>query len=330
MFDIENRRYIGSKASLSQWIFESIPKQFLGGTFFDVFAGTGVVAMGATSHFRTLILNDLLYSNEVVYRAFFGTESLDEQKLGDFLHLGNFDSKEENFFSQNFGGNFFEPNDARQIGFLREKIDFLFPERSSRTRAVALASLLYSADRCANTVGHYEAFLKGAGRKKFTLELVKVVNFPADIHREDSNELVRKVVADVAYLDPPYNSRQYSRFYHVLETLVKWDKPTLSGVALKPPVENSSRYCKSEAPDALADLVQNLDARLILVSYNNTYNSKSSSSRNKIQLDEIAAICEAKGNLRIMQREHKHFNAGKTNFTDHVEYLFQVETRSRG
>ena len=32
---------------------------------------------------------------------------------------------------------------------------------------------------------------------------------------------------DVFYLDPPYTTDHYSRFYHVLETLVKYDYPSL-------------------------------------------------------------------------------------------------------
>jgi adenine-specific DNA-methyltransferase len=34
--------------------------------------------------------------------------------------------------------------------------------------------------------------------------------------------------ARVVYVDPPYNTEQYSRFYHVLETLVRYDNPRLS------------------------------------------------------------------------------------------------------
>jgi adenine-specific DNA-methyltransferase len=185
---------------------------------------------------------------------------------------------------------------------------------------------VYSADRCANTVGHYEAYLKKGFRKAFKFDLVRHTNTPAQVYRLDANELVKTVRSDVAYVDPPYNSRQYSRFYHVLETLVKWDKPVLSGVALKPPIENTSRYCKVDAPDALADLVENLDARFIVISYNNTYKSKSSSSRNKIELDEIAEIANGKGSVRILEQHHKHFNAGKTDFKDHAEYLFLIET----
>lgn len=329
MFDIANRRYIGSKASLSDWIFDSIPKAYKGGTFFDVFAGTGVVAMQATKHFSSLVINDLLYSNEAIYKAFFGDQKVNDQALDELLTEVGQASFGDNYFSENFGGRFFHKDDARQIGWIRERIEELFPDSEDRTRYVALASLVYSADRCANTVGHYEAYLKKGTRKAFNFELVKYTNWPAQVHRVDANDLVKTIQADVAYIDPPYNSRQYSRFYHVLETLVKWDKPQLAGVALKPPVENTSRYCKVDAPEALADLVRNLDARFIVISYNNTYQSKSSSSRNKIQLDEIATIAKNKGKVKILEQHHKHFNAGKTDFKDHAEYLFLIETRAR-
>lgn len=327
MFEIENRRYIGSKTALANWIFESIPKKFRGGSFFDVFAGTGVVAMKATEHFDSVILNDLLYANEVIYKAFFGTGKIDNEALFEIQRLSEKNVSQDNYFSRHFGGKFFEISDARKIGWIRNKIDLLLPDLNSRTRHVALASLIYSADRCANTVGHYEAFLRSSARRRFRFELISPRKVPAKIYRKDANELTHKVVCDVAYIDPPYNSRQYSRFYHVLETLVKWDKPKLTGVALKPPTENTSRYCTVDAPFALAELIEDIDAKFLVVSYNNTYKSKSTSSRNKIELDQIREICERKGRLTVLEQTHKHFNAGKTDFTGHVEYLFLVEVK---
>ena len=67
----------------------------------------------------------------------------------------------------------------------------------------------------------------------------------------DANQLVRKVKADIAFIDPPYNSRQYSRFYHILENIVQWKKPKLEGTALKPQAENMSEYCRSDAPRSI-------------------------------------------------------------------------------
>jgi adenine-specific DNA-methyltransferase len=133
--------------------------------------------------------------------------------------------------------------------------------------------------------------------------------------------------ADIVYIDPPYNSRQYSRFYHVLETLTLWDKPKLSGVALKRPSENMSDYCRSNAPVVFADLIKNINAKYIVVSYNNTYNSKSNSSRNKIELEDIKSTLDSKGKTKIFKKDHQFFNAGKTNFNNHQEYLFITKVK---
>lgn len=326
-FEISNRRYIGSKAALSAWIMGAIPGKFNGGVFFDAFAGTGALANAASGVFSKVVINDLLFSNEAIYRGFFGSGKYDLDRVSQLAAAATKLTKKENYFSLNFGGKYFTPGDARMIGAIRLAIDLEFPDRMDRNRYIALASLIYSADRSAMTVGHYEAFLRSGRSRPFQFDLISPKKVSASIHRQDANALARKISADVVYLDPPYNSRQYSRFYHVLETLTKWDDPELFGVALKPTPENISDYCKTAAPASLKDLVDNLDAKFILISYNNTYKSKSSSSQNKISLEEIEEIARSKGPIKILEMPHKHFNAGNTAFDDHREYLFTIEVK---
>ncbi len=290
----------------------------------------GVVADRAFSHFDLVILNDLLFSNEISYKAFFGVGKYSQKKIEDFktnVIMEMKKNKKTNYFDKNFGEKFFSKNSAREIGFIRQKIENCSDSLNSRERAILITSLLYSADRIANTVGHYEAYRKNAREfKEFEFRLIKPQDkLKSKIYREDSNALVRKIKADVVYIDPPYNSRQYSRFYHVLETLTKWDSPKLSGVALKPPLENLSDYCTVSAPEAFSDLISNIDAKLILVSYNNTYASKSSSSKNKITIEQIRNTLMKKGKTRIQEVEHKYFSAGKTDFKNHLEYIFVTE-----
>ena len=43
---------------------------------------------------------------------------------------------------------------------------------------------------------------------------------------EEVQEYIRQ--AKVVYLDPPYSQGHYSRFYHLIETLVKYDYPEIS------------------------------------------------------------------------------------------------------
>jgi adenine-specific DNA-methyltransferase len=72
----------------------------------------------------------------------------------------------------------------------------------------------------------------------------------------------------------------------------------------------------------LKDLIESANVRTIVLSYNNTYASKSSSSRNKITLDQVESIMRSKGKTKIIEKSFSSFNAGKTNFDDHKEFLF--------
>jgi adenine-specific DNA-methyltransferase len=329
-FTIGNRRYIGGKSLLLTEIFNAIPDGLRKGTFCDLFAGTGIVGSSAFIHFDDVILNDLLYSNEIIYRGFFGAGTFSKKRLEmfhqDMLKRISLPIR-ENYFSRNFGRKYFSDSAAKAIGLIRESIESNSYQFNKREKSIALASLIYSSDRIANTVGHYEAYRKTESHfKEFEFRLIEPSRLlKAEIYRKDANQLAREIKTDVVYIDPPYNSRQYSRFYHVLETLAKWDKPELEGVALKPPTENSSEYCKAGAVDAFDELINSIKSSLIIVSYNNTYSSKSSSSKNKITLRQIDSIMKSKGKTKIRRVPHKHFSAGNTNFENHLEYIFITE-----
>ena len=181
-------------------------------------------------------------------------------------------------------------------------------------------------DKSANTVGHYDAYIKGKPiSDTFLFDLIepyKFENKKIHISRLDANELAKNISCDIVYIDPPYNSRQYSRFYHILENIAKWEKPELFGTACKPKAENMSEYCRSSATRTFEELISSLNCKYIVASYNNTYNSKSSSSRNKISLADIKCILENKGTVSVFEKEHQYFNAGKTDLPNHKELVF--------
>jgi len=69
---IHSRRYLGSKYKLIPLIKKVIKKEcepFT--TFADIFAGTGVVADTFNSANTKVIVNDILYSNYIIYNTFF-------------------------------------------------------------------------------------------------------------------------------------------------------------------------------------------------------------------------------------------------------------------
>jgi len=326
-FQLHNRRYIGNKYKLIEWIFSILDKECKGNSFTDIFAGTGVVASVASKHFNEIILNDFLYSNQAIYKAFFDKGNWNQEKINNIIkdyNNINDEDLDENYFSINFGGKYFSKNSAKIIGFIRENIEENKNNLTEKEYYILIASLLYSTDKIANTVGHYDAYFKKEFiEDNFFMRPIDPVEVKTvSIFREDANSLAKQIQTDIAYIDPPYNSRQYSRFYHVLETLTKWDKPKLHGVALKPEPENMSDYCRVSAKNRFAELVNDINAKYLVVSYNNTYNSKSNSSQNKITLEEIKNILSKRGKTKIFEKNYRHFNAGNTDFNNHKEYLF--------
>ena len=334
-FKIANRRYTGSKLKLKEWIKELILSNCPNcSSFCDIFAGTGVITDTLISQYDRFIINDFLFSNEIIYRAFYKNESFDLQKLLAFKQQYtclDYDLLEDNYVSINFGGKYFEIGDSKAIGYIRQDIEDNKRFLNEREYSILIASLLYSLDKCANTVGHYEAFFKNKEiARSFVFELITpydtlALNKKFEIYRADANILASSINADIVYIDPPYSSRQYSRFYHILENITKWEKPLLRGTAMKPPVENMSAYCSNTAKTAFSDLIERLSCRFIVVSYNNTYNSKSSSSENKMTLEDIESILNKKGKTQRFEMPFKAFNAGKTDIQNHKEIIFITE-----
>lgn len=331
MLQINNRRYIGSKTKLLEHILHAVDETVLPANYSvaDVFAGTGVVAYEFAKRGHRTIVNDMLYSNVVAYNAWLSDApyraDVVEQILRKFNEL-SYNQIEENYLSRIYGNKYFSVNDAKKIGYCRDFLESSRELLQPREYYIILTSLLYTADKIANTVGHFESFLnKTPEDSNFTMQqltIEKVV--PAEIFNQDANILAPQIEADVVYLDPPYNARQYVNFYHVLENIARWEKPEVfEGNSMKFQRNHlKSGYSRSVAPRLLQNLVDNLRCRQIIVSYNNTYDARSGASNNKIQEQEIFDILRTKGEVRKEEIDYKGFNAGKTDFKNHKEFLF--------
>lgn len=75
-------------------------------------------------------------------------------------------------------------------------------------------------------------------------------------------------VPGVVYADPPYTDDQYSRFYHLLETVVLYDYPDVSGKGIYRGGRLSSQFSLAskvvEAFSSLIGLTADLDAALVI------------------------------------------------------------------
>ena len=332
LFKINNRRYLGSKTKLLSFIHETIKKEKIEFySFLDLFAGTGSVAESFNDGCHKIIVNDILECNRCSYNAFFGKEKINKSKLEKFINEFNLSSPcEDNYFSSNFADTFFSKNNCIKIGYIRDKIDELFDNKkiNQREKDYLITSLVYAMDHIANTVGHYDAYRRGGDLdKKLDLLLLDIpeteINRNNEIYKEDSNELVKRVKSDLVYIDPPYNSRQYCDAYHLLENVASWKKPKVFGVARKMDRAGlKSRYCENSAPRVFDKLIQDLNCKYIIVSYNNMGLKGVGRSQAKISDVDIIRSLEQKGKVSIYEIDFNQFTTGKTKVEDHKERLF--------
>ena len=329
---INNRRYLGNKYKLLDFIKGTVERECKGiTTVADIFAGTGSVASAFSN--KKLITNDLLYFNHICHVAWFGAEKYDEEKIENLICYYNaVNPQEENYMSLNFADTFFSLEDCRKIGFIREDIETNYKENkiNARERAILLTSLLYAMDKIANTCGHYDAYIKGASFDRHLELSIPLAsndnNENNQCYNEDSNQLVERIEADLVYIDPPYNSRQYCDAYHLLENVAKWEKPEVKGVALKMDrTALKSDYCTSSATKAFENLISKITAKYILLSYNNMAEKGNGRSNAKISDDDIMRILSRKGKVKVFSEDYKAFSAGKSNITDNQERLFLCE-----
>jgi adenine-specific DNA-methyltransferase len=326
-FQLQNRRYLGNKYKLLGFI-EDIISEKCGSvnSFCDIFAGTGVVGKRFNSPDIKIISNDFLYSNYACIQAFMGvSKDLQKNIFKKIEYLNNLSSDKENYFSEHFGGTYFTEKNAKKIGAIREEIDRITEDEDEKS--ILTCSLVYAVDKIANTVGHYDAFRK----KLDMLQPIKLLipkidyshNANNEIYKEDANVLIRRIYCDVLYIDPPYNSRQYSDSYHLLENLVEWKKPEVVGIGKKMDRSHiKSDYCLKNATRAFADLIKNADCKHILLSYNNTGDSKDGRSNARMNDDEILHTLNEKGDVEIFEKDYKAFTTGKSNGEDNAERIF--------
>lgn len=343
VFSLSNRRYTGAKTKLLESIDTSILKVFnyrnkTNLSFFDVFGGTGVVSeyFAKKKEFNHIIINDFLHANFIIYQGFFAQDSFDFKKLESFeKEFAKLKAKniKEHYYSKHFSNKFFSKNDSLLIGYVRDRIDYLLEQKAINQKEffILLSALLYSADKVANTIGHYDAYRKNVTlQDRFSYKLINPLKLAKNIelYKEDSNALAQNLAKqkrqiDIAFIDPPYNSRQYSRFYHLLENLAQNKKPKLYGVALKPKPENLSKYCNVEAKVTFKDLVESLAkiCKVLVVTYNNTYNANARSNA-RLNDRDIMDILESKGKTQIFEYDFKPFTSGKGKLINHKERIF--------
>lgn len=254
----EGVKYAGSKRKLLPYILAMI-SDLPCRTVWDGFSGTTRVSQALVQSGFRVIASDLSVLSEVFAVAYLQNRQPPEKYQELIAHL-NALPPVEGWFSEHYGGDVqpdgssvqpdgrkrpFQRKNMQKTDAIREELDRLKLDRV--TRAVVLVSLTLALDTVDNTLGHFSSYLREWSPRSYrdlTLRIPKLwVNEQEnEVFRADIFDLLGKVHADVAYLDPPYGSAnekmppsriRYASYYHFWKTLIENDRPTTFGKALR-------------------------------------------------------------------------------------------------
>jgi len=365
--------YIGNKRKLLPLIYRGLAHTGSGGTFVDLFAGSTVVARFAKTLGYRVLANDW---EPYAYEIAAGTVALNAvppfARLGGanrvFERL-NVLPPLDGYVAQHLCPRdddrpdpererlFFTRHNGQRIDAAREQIaaweaaELLAPGE----RAYLLSALVYAVSYVSNTSGVFKGFHRGWGgatatalyRIHSTLCLRPPPLFdngqPNLALRHDAQTLAGRLgeilgaQPDVVYLDPPYNQHPYGSNYHVLNTVVLWDKPPLrptiraggrmrdkSAIRQDWRTERRSAYnAAREALPAFRRLLGALDARWLLVSY---------STDGNMPLEGLLAALAERGRARVFTQGYKRYRVSTPRMSPrprNVEFLVVVDTAAR-
>ncbi len=286
-------RYLGSKVKLLNTIEEIIKKYDIqGSTFGDLFAGTSCVGDYFKDRYK-IQSNDFLYYSYVISKAKLNNSTIPsfssfskeyKRNIFDWLNSLEYTADSNYFIYNNYtpigGRMFFTEDNGKKIDGIRIKIEDLYRDKSISENEYffLLASLIESTTKFSNTSGTYEAFFKfwdSRATKDFVLEPLEMNEQKLfdqnDVYNEETNNLVRRIEGDIAYIDPPYTVTQYVSAYHMFETIAKYDSPDIKGVGGKRERgdKNSLYAQRTKALQAFEDLFRQIKYKHILISYSN-------------------------------------------------------------
>ncbi len=273
-------KYLGSKRTLIPVILDVIRRLPGTRTVIDLFSGTSRVGHALKGAGYRVLANDHNAYAATLARCYVQADA--EQVLDDAEKLVrelNSLKGAPGYFTETFcvKSRFFQPRNGERIDAVREAIAAkgLAPE----LEAVMLVSLMEAADRVDSTTGVQMAYLKSwAPRAHHDLSLRVPGVLPRAAHGKgrathlDALDAASELEGDAAYIDPPYNQHSYLGNYHVWESLVRWDKPEVYGVACKrvDVRERKSTFnSRQHAAGALKQLLSRVRARTLIVSFSN-------------------------------------------------------------
>lgn len=340
-------RYLGNKEGILQDITNLLNQKNLMNkqlTFFDAFAGTGAVSVALKNNFNIKI-NDSLSWSVIYTKGRLLSQNSNFKKLGvdPFDYFNSNENTRKDFFYREYSPGasnrmYFSVENAGKIDWIRYtieqwKVNDLLDYGEYE---YLLASLIESISKVANTAGVYGAYLK-----KWDPRALKKMEFIPVPRNEDGNpinisennffndkleNIIGQVETDILYLDPPYTQNQYGTQYHLLETLIKMDNPSISPITgSRPTGPMRSDWSKEFKVNILLDkILSETTARYVLMSYSDDGIMSQSFIEAAFKRYGKAETYEVR---KIDYKKYNNYKSKKR--ASHHEYLFFVELKNK-
>lgn len=342
-------RFIGNKENLVDKIYQVMQsKNIKGNSFFDVFSGTTSVSKYFKKLNYQVFSSDILYFSYVLQQAYIvNNEEPTFKKLLSKIetrsnlllpsplqlvveHLNQI-KPVEGFIYKNYTPTgtselkqprmYFSDENGKLIDAIRQKIEEWKTEDliAQNEYFVLLACLIETVPFYSNITGVYGAFQKkwdARATKKLTLRPVGLVKNKKEnsAFNENSLNLISKIKADIFYLDPPYNERQYAPNYHILETIAKYDNPKIKGVTgLREYKNQKSNFCNAKnGIIELSQIAKEAKCKTLILSYN---------TEGIMPKEEIISTLEQYGKVELIEFEYLRFKSNSNGEAKHKKFI---------
>ena len=319
-------RYIGGKSLMIDNINNVIEQNNVNvDSVIDIFSGSGVVAANFKNNGYQTISNDYLYFSYVLQKTAIELSArpcFGKLGIADPIAYLNGLKPEETaidiekcFIYNNYSPSngcqrmYFQPENALKIDIIRITIQEWFEagQISDTEYFYLLSCLINAVPYVANITGVYAAYLKYWDNRTYnpltlTEPTIHDNGKSNKCYNKDFSELL-SIKASLLYADPPYNQREYLPNYHILETIARYDYPSIKGVTGMRNYDNQKSVFskKNTVHSAFETLIRDCSSEYILISYNN---------EGLISTEELSEICRlyaVKDSFKLYEYDQRRY-----------------------
>ncbi|MBQ4646127.1 MAG: DNA adenine methylase [Candidatus Gastranaerophilales bacterium] len=211
---------------------------------------------------------------------------------------------------------------------------------------ILLTSLIETVCIFSNTSATYQAFYKELRANtlqdfRLIIPAIDTTKIDSKIYKKDAFDLIAEIEADIIYLDPPYNWRQYDSNYHLLNSIAKFndikDKELFQSQIIGASGENrvqklqyTSFNVRNTFKELLLKQLEKTKCKYIVLSY-----SDSSSNHEREQInDTIFEIENFFSNkslfefYKVVKIKSQNFESRKGNKKENINELLFIAKKS--